>query len=81
MEALKDSNKPDRGQIITYLATCKEVTCKDVAGVFRFMCSLRLSDTDVQLKLADKIVAWISRFVFVVFMFPNSLHEKRFLKI
>ena len=61
MRAMKESHKPYRGMMIDYLKTSTEVSRKDAQGVWRWMSSLRLTCTEVQLKCADKIVSWTSR--------------------
>ncbi|CAK0850440.1 unnamed protein product [Prorocentrum cordatum] len=61
MQALKDPRKPDRGPMLTYLKTATEASKKDTQGVLRWLCGLRLADTDVQLPCADAVLAWMSR--------------------
>ena len=64
MEALKTDRKPDRGPMLAYLQTSKEASRKDASGVLRFLAQLRLADHLVQLPTADKILAWIVRFLY-----------------
>ena len=58
---MKSSSKPDRGPMLGYLRTSETVSKKDTSAVFRWLASLRLADTDVQLKCADKVIEWSVR--------------------
>ena len=64
MGSLKDTRKPDRGPMISYLTSGREASRKDAIGVLRFFASLRCADTAVQLPIMDKCLAWIVRFFF-----------------
>ena len=61
MAAVKATYKPDRGPLLTWLATVKEPQRKDCLGVYRWLLSLRLADTVVQLPCAEKVLEWIVR--------------------
>ena len=47
--------------MLGYLRTSETVSKKDTSAVFRWLGSLRLADTDVQLKCADKVIEWSVR--------------------
>ena len=76
--SLKDHTHPDRGPLLSYLRTASSASRKDAQGVWRLLSSLRLTDAQVQLPVADKVIAWDSRlFVFVFqFVLSNNKIEK-----
>ena len=76
--SLKCPTHPDRGPLVSYLRTADAATRKDAQGVWRLLSSLRLTDAQVQLPVADKVIAWDSRlFVFVFqFVLSNNKIEK-----
>ena len=61
MEALKSDRRPDRGPMIGYLQVARRASRKDCSGVLRFLSQLRLTDSEIQLPIADKVLAWIVR--------------------
>ena len=61
MVDIKQKGKTDYSAMLSYLATSKQVTAKELRGVLRIFVSLRLADTKVQLGVARAVVAWMSR--------------------
>ena len=76
--SLKDHTHPDRGPLLSYLRTAAAASRKDAQGVWRLLSSLRLTDAQVQLPVADKVIAWDSRlFVFVSSLFCQIIKLKK----
>ena len=68
LSAIKDTRKPDRGLFLSWLKTSKEITRKDCSCVLRIFAECRLSDGEVQLPMANKIIEWICRLLCTSFV-------------
>ena len=61
----KERSKTDYTAFLSYLATVKQVSKKELQGVLRIFVALRLADTRTQLPVAKAIVAFMSRLLYL----------------
>ena len=61
MQAMKALTRPGMGPIIIYLRTGGLSSRKDTSAVFRWLSSMRLADTEIQLKCAGKVIEWAAK--------------------